>query len=480
MDKKIGEGSYSRVYKIKIGDEILALKRNVIEREIKGTGNVRELDILLKCKGHPNIVQLEKISLKEPFKNMLSPIKERTSKEDDIYMIFEYADSDLDDLITQNLDLETIRAVLYQMLIGVEFLHVQNIIHRDLKPPNFLVFTEGGLRIKICDFGLSNHLSTQGARTPRVCTSEYRAPEVWLGAKDYGPKIDIWSIGCILYEILKKEVFLTVDHGNPEGSIRNLIRSYPEKISREDILAIGGKGLVGRLPKNTNTWESLFPKKKFSHDLVYLLQKMLAFNPKSRWTATECLNYGFFDPIRGWISKVRNFPVPNYVYEIDYNPYTEALILQLKKIIALNINCQWFNFRAIFITLNIILRYTAKIIYDPNFIPLSQLHCYSMLYLAIKYLTTSNLNYEPTWTEITPENLKSRTVIKQCCRFEQTVLDQLGYEVYTPTPYDIANVKLIKEQSEDLFNYMILNPRQLHGLTAREIFNNFVATIEPE
>lgn len=477
VDEKIGEGSYSRVYRVKIGDELLALKRNVIEKEIKGTGNVRELDILIKCKGHPNIVQLQKISYNDTFKRLFSPIKELDSRDDEIYMIFELGTGDLDEIINKDLDISTIRAIMFQILSGVEFLHRQNIIHRDLKPPNFLIFTEPELRVKICDFGLSNHLSSQGARTPRVCTAEYRAPEIWLGCKKYTEKVDIWSVGCIFFEILKKRTFLTVERGNNDKScknIRNLIRVYPKKITREDITAIGGRSIVGKLPKSTTKWRDYFSDEDVPKLAINLLKRMLEFYPEKRWSATQCLDHPFFDPLRDWVIKVRQFPIPEYRYEIEVNPYLRSLIGQLKKIVKISEGMRWFNFRMVFIALNIIFKYVKRIFYDSSFIDYSQLHCYTILYLAVKYLTTSNLNYEPTWDEIVPNNLKGKLAIKQSCKFERKLLDDiLDFEVYTPNPYDVANKELTSDETLALFNYMTNNPEKLDGLTAINVFENF-------
>lgn len=141
-----------------------------------------------------------------------------------------------------------IKRILYNLLCAVNYLHSSNIIHRDLKPQNLLVDSKCG--IMVCDFGISrtlpefivgkhngqtsrvrnsvtsklpaetleeevhsaivkkvhniNKLNKGDARSlsPRVSTRWYRAPEVILLQKKYDEAIDIWSIGCILYEML--------------------------------------------------------------------------------------------------------------------------------------------------------------------------------------------------------------------------------------------------------------------------------------
>jgi serine/threonine protein kinase len=91
-------------------------------------------------------------------------------------------------------------------------MHDSNVIHRDLKPSNLLLNKKCDL--KICDFGLSRgyeqfcNSATAHAMTEYVVTRWYRAPEVILNAKKYNEKLDVWSIGCILAEILGKQPLL--------------------------------------------------------------------------------------------------------------------------------------------------------------------------------------------------------------------------------------------------------------------------------
>lgn len=89
-----------------------------------------------------------------------------------------------------------------QLLFGLEHCHSMGVMHRDIKGANLLVNDQGVL--KVADFGLAN-FSFHGQRqhlTSRVVTLWYRPPELLLGSTDYGPSVDIWSVGCLLPELL--------------------------------------------------------------------------------------------------------------------------------------------------------------------------------------------------------------------------------------------------------------------------------------
>lgn len=127
-----------------------------------------------------------------------------------IFLVMDFLEHDLRTLLDEMrepfLPSET-KTLLFQLISGVEFLHSHWIMHRDLKTSNLLLSNRG--EIKIADFGMARYYGDPPPKlTQLVVTLWYRAPELLLGAEEYGPEIDVWSIGCVFGELLVKEPLL--------------------------------------------------------------------------------------------------------------------------------------------------------------------------------------------------------------------------------------------------------------------------------
>jgi len=179
----------------------------------------REIEILKNC-FHPNVIRFV-----ESFEDSTC-----------IYIIMEYCNGcELLEYVYKKGYLTDTRAqnLIRQIISGVKYLHLIGIIHRDLKPDNIMVIEKNPneVVVKIIDFSLSMIMSQTEMVNEGVGTIYYASPEV-LVREPYNFKVDIWSIGIIMYYLLSSE--LPFDHdGNNDDKIADLIISNPVQFSQE-------------------------------------------------------------------------------------------------------------------------------------------------------------------------------------------------------------------------------------------------------
>lgn len=106
-------------------------------------------------------------------------------------------------LLRVTFSIKPLQYFLYQLLRGLKYVHSANVLHRDLKPSNLLL--NSNCDLKVGDFGLARTTSETDFMTEYVVTRWYRAPELLLNCSEYTAAIDIWSVGCILGEIMTRE-----------------------------------------------------------------------------------------------------------------------------------------------------------------------------------------------------------------------------------------------------------------------------------
>mmetsp|Transcript_12413 Transcript_12413/g.21213 ORF Transcript_12413/g.21213 Transcript_12413/m.21213 type:complete len:307 (-) Transcript_12413:114-1034(-) len=288
----LGQGTYGKVYKAThIGTgKTVALKKTLINNDDEGVPptTLREVSILRTLES-PYVVSL--LDVEHTISRGGNPL---------LYLVFEYLDHDLKQFMVAKvgkgkpLDMVTSKNFTYQVLLGLRHCHANSIMHRDLKPQNLLV-TADAKTIKIADFGLGRVFSVPvGKYTHEIVTLWYRAPEILLGTKCYSTAVDMWSVGCILAEMV---------HG------RSIFCGETEIEQLFAIFRIMGT-------PSADTWQGLedlrdwhdFPKWKpqalisilpqLGEPGCDLLLKMLALDPAKRISANEALRHPWFDDIR--------------------------------------------------------------------------------------------------------------------------------------------------------------------------------------
>ncbi|KAL9261605.1 Cyclin-dependent kinase G-2-like protein [Drosera capensis] len=291
---KISEGAYGVVFKArdKKTREIVALKKLKLvgaEREGFPVYFLREINCLMSF-NHPSIVNVKEVVVDDSdvgFGN--------------VFMAMEYMEYDLKALMEarkQHFSQSEVKCLMLQLLEGVKYLHDNWVIHRDLKTSNLLL--NNSCEVKICDFGMARQYgSPLKPYTSLVVTLWYRAPELLLGAKEYSTAVDMWSVGCIMAELLaNKPLFEGKDEVDQLDKIFRLLGTPNEKMwpGYSDLPGVK----VNFVQQPYNMLHKLFPRASFTGSPVLsemgldLLSKLLMYNPEERISAEEALDHSWF------------------------------------------------------------------------------------------------------------------------------------------------------------------------------------------
>ncbi|XP_071594574.1 serine/threonine-protein kinase Nek3 isoform X1 [Heliangelus exortis] len=245
--KVLGEGSFGRALLVhhRISDQKYAMKEIRLPLSSSGVENSRKEAVVLAKMKHPNIVAY----------------KESFEANGHLYIVMEYCDDgDLMQKIKHQrgkfFPEDTILCWFVQMCLGVKHIHDKHVLHRDIKSKNVFLTQNG--KVKLGDFGSARILAHPlSYACTYVGTPYYVPPEIWENMP-YNNKSDIWSLGCILYELC------TLKHPFQANSWKHLIL----KIC---------KGSYNPLPSH------------YSYELHYLIKQMFKRNPKSRPSASTIL-----------------------------------------------------------------------------------------------------------------------------------------------------------------------------------------------
>ncbi|GAW80697.1 glycogen synthase kinase 3 [Plasmodium gonderi] len=298
LGNMIGNGSFGVVYEAMCLDtsEKVAIKKVLQDPQYKN----REL-IIMKNLSHVNIIYLKDYyyteCVKKNEKNVfLNVVMEYIPQTVHKYMKY-YARNN------HSLPLLLVKLYAYQLCRALGYLHSKLICHRDLKPQNLLVEPKTHT-LKLCDFGSAKNLLAGQRSVSYICSRFYRAPELMLGSTSYTTHIDLWSLGCIISEmILGYPLF------SGQSSVDQLVRIIQVlgTPTEEQMKVMNPNYADIKFPDvKAKDLRKIFPKGT-SEDAINFVSHFLKYEPLKRLNAIEALADPFFDELRDPCIKLPKF-----------------------------------------------------------------------------------------------------------------------------------------------------------------------------
>ncbi|KAM0890190.1 hypothetical protein ACQ4PT_027214 [Festuca glaucescens] len=249
---------------------------------------LREAAFLAKCHGHPALVELQAIARDDVAGGKLSIVMDCVGPS--LYdVLHEHRHS-------RPFTEPQVRCIMRQLLAGAKHMHRRRVVHRDIKLENILV-GRGGIEedVKLCDMGLAVSMH-EPPPYGRRGTYGYMAPEVLLGQADYDAMVDMWSLGCVMAELLIGEPLFDADD-DAEALLAifrvlgvPLFTTWPGYNS----LPLAGKLVTPPHVIARNKLREHFPEDLLSEQGFNVLKGLLSCNIDRRLSATTALRRPWF------------------------------------------------------------------------------------------------------------------------------------------------------------------------------------------
>ncbi|PVU92160.1 hypothetical protein BB561_004008 [Smittium simulii] len=284
--KIVGNGSFGVVFQAELAstNEKVAIKKVLQDKRFKN----RELSVM-RTLYHRNVVELKYFFYSQ-------------GEKDDVYLnlVLEYIPETIYRVTRQYAKAKQpipslyVKLFMYQLFRSLNYIHSLGICHRDIKPQNLLVNSSTGV-LKLCDFGSAKALIQGEPNISYICSRYYRAPELIFGATNYTGRIDIWSSGCVMAELMLGQPIFPGESGIDQLVEIIKILGTP---TRDQIRTMNKDYMDHRFPQIKPTPFTKIFRTRASPNAIEILTKLLEYTPTMRLTAVEAMTHPFFDELR--------------------------------------------------------------------------------------------------------------------------------------------------------------------------------------
>ncbi|KAH7302496.1 hypothetical protein KP509_23G075400 [Ceratopteris richardii] len=294
-ERIVGSGSFGIVFQAKCLEtgETVAIKKVLQDKRYKN----RELQIMHML-DHPNVMALKHCFYSNTDKDELYLNLVMEYVPETVYRISKHYSR-----ANQRMPIIYIKLYTYQICRALAYIHNGlGISHRDIKPQNLLVNPHTH-QLKLCDFGSAKMLVNGEQNISYICSRYYRAPELIFGAVHYTTAIDLWSLGCVMAELLLGQPLFP-----GESNVDQLVEVI--KVlgtpTREEIKCMNPSYTDHKFPQiKAHPWHKVFPKRT-PPEAVDLISRLLQYSPNLRCTALEACVHPFFDELRDQATRLPN------------------------------------------------------------------------------------------------------------------------------------------------------------------------------
>jgi len=288
-ERVIGNGSFGVVYQAVSSEtkETVAIKKVFQDRRYKN----REFQIMKELGSHPNIVTLHHAFYtngEKPEELFLNVVMEYVP--DTIHKLLKSFQK-----LRQQIPLILSKVYTYQLCRALAFIHSSGVCHRDIKPQNLLICPKSHV-LKLCDFGSAKRLVPSEPNVSYICSRYYRAPELIFGAVNYSYKVDLWSMGCVLAELIQGAPVFQGDNGVDQLVQIIKVLGTP---TNEQLLAMNPQySAEFKFPQiKPNCWDKVL-KGRDADGAEALLDGLLKYDPEKRIGCAQVLTSQWFDDLR--------------------------------------------------------------------------------------------------------------------------------------------------------------------------------------